>query len=189
MDIDFYVEVGKKEKMKFDFIHIGMNINSSHVATVKLERKIRNSKMKSRYQDALTLLIEIAFSVESAIKTSEHPHLKRCPLITTSKHPHFVRCLLITTLEHSHLKRCPLIKTFEHPQLMGCPLITTSKHPHFVRYLLLTTLERPHSMRCPLITTSEHPHLVRCCMIVTSDYLHTSSWRSQGNTPYSVNGC
>ena len=133
--------------MKFDFIHIGMNINSSHVATVKLERKIRNSKMKSRYQDALTLLIEIAFSVESAIKTSEHPHLKRCPLITTSK------------------------------------------HPHFVRYLLLTTLERPHSMRCPLITTSEHPHLVRCCMIVTSDYLHTSSWRSQGNTPYSVNGC
>ena len=67
------MEVGKKEKKKFDFIPIGMNINASHAATVKLQTKIGNSKVKSRHLDALTLLMEIALFVESVTKTSGHP--------------------------------------------------------------------------------------------------------------------
>ena len=44
----------KKEKKKFDFIPIGMNINASHTATVKLQRKNRefeNEVLSSRYSD------------------------------------------------------------------------------------------------------------------------------------------
>ena len=110
-----------------------------------LKEKVRISRTKSRYVDALTLLTHIVLSVESIFKTSEHPHFMKCPLITISEHPHSMRC----------------------------PLITISEHPHFMRRPLITISEHPHSMRCPLIKNFEHPHLAWCHQIVTLDYLRT----------------
>ena len=97
MEVDFYVQVGKKEKKKFDFIPIGMNIDASHAATVKLQRKSRefeNEVLASRcsdpfhgdsifrricHQDFWAPLAEAIF-FEQDLRT---PSSKRCLLITT----------------------------------------------------------------------------------------------------------
>ena len=132
--MDFYVEVGKKEKKRFDFIPIGMNINASHAATVKLQTKNRefeNEVSSSRcsdpshgnsifrricHQDFWAPLAEAIF-FEQDFRTSSS---KRCLLITTFGHPHFVRCLLVQ-LSSTLINAMPSDHDFRAPSPSSSP--------------------------------------------------------------------